>query len=245
MRLLIVSAGIVVVGFLALAGCGRAGPAHPDPPAASGLADTATPSAAATDTAPPPSIAAAALLAAIPVEPVEGYVAPGGRPFAVALRSVPGALSPTRTFGTITRPIALRTGSPDLSQFPCSSCHLDERTVLDRERHRDAHQNIQPVHPERADAGCGSCHAPENVEKLALRGGGRATLDHAYRLCGECHFQQTTAWAAGAHGKRLDAWDGERVVMGCAECHDPHRPALEARIPFRAPRIARTERLHP
>jgi hypothetical protein len=28
--------------------------------------------------------------------------------------------------------------------------------------------------------------------------------------------------------------------MGCADCHDPHKPATEGRIPFRAPRIERT-----
>jgi hypothetical protein len=62
-------------------------------------------------------------------------------------------------------------------------------------------------------------------------------LDHAYRLCAECHSPQVTAWAAGAHGKRLDGWRGRRVVMGCAECHDPHRPSLEQRIPFRSPTL--------
>jgi hypothetical protein len=78
------------------------------------------------------------------------------------------------------------------------------------------------------------------VELLVLENGKRATLDESYRLCADCHFAQVDAWAHGAHGKRLDGWQGRRVVMGCADCHDPHQPALERRIPFRAPQIERT-----
>ena len=96
----------------------------------------------------------------------------------------------------------------------------------------DAHQNIQPVHPKQTGALCSTCHAAENVELLALQSGERATLDQSYRLCAQCHFTQVDAWAHGAHGKRLDGWQGRRVVMGCADCHDPHQPALEPRMPF-------------
>ena len=55
----------------------------------------------------------------------------------------------------------------------------------------------------------------------------------------------TEAWAGGAHGKRLDGWQGRRVLMGCADCHDPHRPALETRIPFRAPQLQRARGRNP
>jgi hypothetical protein len=27
-------------------------------------------------------------------------------------------------------------------------------------------------------------------------------------------------------------WSGRRVVVGCADCHDPHRPATETRPPM-------------
>jgi hypothetical protein len=84
---------------------------------------------------------------------------------------------------------------------------------------------------------CSTCHARDNVERLALKSGERPPLDHAYRLCAQCHFSQLRAWAGGGHGKRLDGWQGRRVVMGCTDCHDPHKPAVEPRIPFRAPRL--------
>jgi hypothetical protein len=87
---------------------------------------------------------------------------------------------------------------------------------------------------------CSTCHAADNVELLALKSGERATLDHTYKLCAQCHFTQAEAWAGGAHGKRLDGWQGRRVLTGCADCHDPHKPSIERRIPFRAPQIERT-----
>jgi formate-dependent nitrite reductase cytochrome c552 subunit len=111
--------------------------------------------------------------------------------------------------------------------------------VLADERIADAHQNIKPIHPAQTGAACSTCHAPDNVELLALKSGDRATLDHAYRLCAQCHFSQAEAWAGGGHGKRLDGWQGRRVVMGCADCHDPHKPALEPRLPFGGPQLQR------
>jgi hypothetical protein len=169
--------------------------------------------------------------------PVHGRTGPGGRPFEVALRT-PGALH-ARQFGTHTMGIALRTRTPDLSQYPCTSCHMGRSTVLQDERVGDAHQNIQPLHPRETGATCATCHAADDVELLALRSGEKATLDHAYRVCAQCHFQQADGWAAGAHGKRLDGWQGRRVLMGCTDCHDPHRPALDMRLPFRPPTLHR------
>jgi formate-dependent nitrite reductase cytochrome c552 subunit len=110
---------------------------------------------------------------------------------------------------------------------------------MGNQRVRDAHQNIKPVHPKQTGAACSTCHAPDNVELLALKTGERPTLDHTYRLCAQCHYSQAEAWAAGAHGKRLDGWQGKRVVLGCADCHDPHKPGIEQRIPFRAPQLER------
>jgi len=180
------------------------------------------------------------MLGAVQAMPVEGWAGPGARPFEVARRSAVLEAGHAREFGRVTLPIALRAGSAALSQYPCTSCHAGPRLVMGKERIRDAHNNIQPRHPEQAGAACSTCHAEENVETLALRGGGRATLDESYRLCAQCHFQQAKAWAGGAHGKRLDGWEGRRVVLACTDCHDPHRPALQPQIPFRAPQLHRT-----
>jgi hypothetical protein len=174
-------------------------------------------------------------LRTVATERVIGRSGPGGEPFSVALRTAGDAA--VRRTGMKDFPIAMRTAP--LDKYPCSSCHIPGGTVIRAERIADAHQNIQPVHPAETGARCATCHDARDMERLALGDGETATLDHAYRLCAQCHFAQVDAWAGGAHGKRVDGWRGRRVVLGCAECHDPHRPAIETRIPFKAPRLPR------
>jgi len=172
--------------------------------------------------------------------PVVGFEGPGGAPFEVAVRSGEPATGHTRRFGMITLPTSLRATATVLGQYPCTSCHFGRRVEMSDQRIGDAHQNIQPVHPDRAGAVCSNCHAAENVETLALKTGERPSLDRAYQLCAQCHFSQADSWAGGAHGKRLDGWQGRRVLMSCTDCHDPHQPATRTRLPFRAPQIERT-----
>jgi hypothetical protein len=181
-------------------------------------------------------------LATIQAAPVDPWKGPGDRPFEVAGRTSEREAGHARRFGEITLQTALRSRS--LSQYPCTSCHLGRKVVMADKRIAHAHQDIQPVHPAQTGAVCSTCHAADNVELLPLKEGGRATLDQSYRLCAQCHFQQVQAWAGGAHGKRLDGWEGRRVVMGCGDCHDPHKPAIEPRVPFRAPHLERTGAHH-
>ena len=178
-------------------------------------------------------------LATVSAAGVTEWKGPGEKLFEVTIRTVDPVSSTSRKFGSITLRTALRARAPDIGQFPCTSCHLGRAIVMADERVTDAHQNIKPVHPRQTGAACSTCHSADNVELLALKSGERATLDHTYRLCAQCHFSQAESWAAGAHGKRLDGWQGRRVVLGCADCHDPHSPSIEKRVPFRAPRLER------
>jgi hypothetical protein len=177
------------------------------------------------------------MLGTVRAAPVEGWTGPDGRPFEVALRSRDVESGHARRFGTITLRTTLRGATPDLVQWPCTSCHLGRTVTMTAKRIPDAHQNIQPRHPELLRSVCSTCHSPDAVDQLALRNGDRVGLDHSYRICAQCHFSQATSWAGGGHGKRLDGWQGRRVVMGCTDCHDPHRPRTVARIPFRPPTI--------
>lgn len=143
----------------------------------------------------------------------QGYLGPKGRYFEVALRSV------------------------RLESFPCSSCH--DGSESSDGGSRGAHFDVKPTHPKEAGQRCSSCHSPRDVARLVLRSGETAGLDHAYRLCGECHFAQAEAWAGGGHGKRLATWEGRRVVLNCTGCHDPHRPTFPRRLPRPGPTVSR------
>ena len=177
-------------------------------------------------------------LATVPAAPAEELKGPGNRPFDVTGRTSEREAGHVRRFGNIALETSLRDRA--IGQYPCGSCHLGREVVMGDKRTAHVHENIQPVHPSETGAVCSTCHAEDDVGMLPLKNGGRAPLEEAYRLCVKCHFQQVRDWAGGAHGKRLDGWEGRRVVMGCADCHDPHNPAIEPREPFRAPQLERT-----
>jgi hypothetical protein len=176
-------------------------------------------------------------LAAVRSEPVRGLTGPGGEPFEVAVRD-PGRAGHDRRIGLRTFSIALRDDPP--TELVCASCHRPGQVAIRPERTESAHRNVLPRHPERAGTACGTCHAPDDVEQLVLLDGERVPLGHAYLLCAQCHYSQVEAWAAGVHGKRLDGWRGRRILMGCADCHDPHQPGLQPRTPFPGPILPRT-----
>lgn len=175
----------------------------------------------------------------VQAEPVAGWTGPGGRAFSVALRTAALESGHSRPFGTIGLSIGLRDRAAGLTQYPCTSCHAGRRVVLADERVKDAHRNLQPTHPSQTGALCSTCHTADDVSRLVVKGDTAATLNQSYRLCAQCHFAQAESWAGGAHGKRLDGWQGRRVVMACTDCHDPHAPGLTPRIPFRGPELER------
>lgn len=246
---------IVLLGALALAACG-AEPEEPDHDAAAiqdrdrgrlpGVLSGVTPppgvDVVRPDPAGPGGLPAPEPpgLRTLPTAEVQGWMGPGGHPFHVTLRT-PG--DPAHLHATIGRslfPLPARPGAPVLVQYPCTSCH--EGVVLMADRIADAHRNIQPLHPSTTGATCSTCHVPESVELLGVPGEGTVGLDHAYRLCAQCHSSEVRDWAGGVHGKRLEGWSGRRVVMNCADCHDPHAPALEPRAPYPGPSLRTGDR---
>jgi hypothetical protein len=194
-----------------------------------------------------------------------GFEGPGGEPILVARRTPEIGHYPCVSCHS--RPI----GSKDLvlaqmhqsraehlgaAGVNCNACHdmanpggliLDCTQCHEREGGRElmpsvsAHLTIQLGHPTGRYRNCLTCHAPENPGLLALPDGDRATMDEAYRLCSGCHFMQARDWAGGGHGKRMGGWQGERVVLSCTGCHNPHDPRFPVRRPVTFPKIARTE----
>jgi hypothetical protein len=171
-------------------------------------------------------------------ETVRGWTGPGDRPFEVTRRTPGHVAHLHRVIGRRTFVLSAREPAEVLIQYPCTSCH--EGAVLMADRIPDAHRNIQPRHPSTTAFQCSTCHVSELVQLLSLPDGSTTTMDHAYQLCSKCHYSEVRDWAAGVHGKRLEGWFGRRVVMNCADCHDPHNPALALRIPFAGPAPPRT-----
>lgn len=136
-------------------------------------------------------------------------------------------------------PFQVASRTPEVTQYPCSACH-EERAVLGLAP--DEHADVRPLHPAEIGLTCTTCHDVTNPASFPLRNGETASLDEAYRLCAQCHYSQADDWAGGAHGKRLAAWQGRRVVMSCTGCHDPHDPLFASGIPFRAPNVPRVAR---
>lgn len=128
----------------------------------------------------------------------------------------------------------------DNGYFPCSDCH-DNDSQKSNPRVRildDEHEDWTLDHGQDR-FWCLACHDSENRDKLVDRGGKLIGFDESHLLCGDCHFQQQADFMYGAHGKRLETWEGERHIVACAQCHDVHSPRIKPREAWRPPK-ART-----
>jgi len=128
-------------------------------------------------------------------------------------------------------------------QYPCHLCHdapLEPRAASDEVSERWAHQEIQLGHAAGMGMTCATCHDHTQMNRLVGSAGERVSFDHAYRVCAQCHHQELRDWAGGAHGKRLGGWRGERVVLSCTGCHDPHDPVTPSLAPVTGPSVPRS-----
>ena len=118
-----------------------------------------------------------------------------------------------------------------MERFQCSRCH-DKKVVTTARAAEVAHGDVVLVHGSKEKPlACLTCHKDEDRDLLVTEAGIDVDLDHSYQLCGHCHFRQKKDWVGGAHGKRIEYWAGERVVMNCTSCHDPHSPRFAKRWP--------------
>ena len=156
------------------------------------------------------------------------------------LKSIPhvpaqGARATNRT------PFFVEARANNLTQFPCTRCHEEPfaESLPPEIQRRTMHLDIVSNHAPGEIMNCITCHNPDDMDTLRLGNADPVAMDHAYRLCSVCHFEQARDWAGGAHGKRLAGWLGKRVIMNCASCHDPHEPQFDIRWPAATPRIPR------
>ena len=187
----------------------------------------------------------AAIALAACTRPVPEETIPGGIP--VSLETDPFELRALKTIphvpaegvhGPNGTDFFVQQRHPEIGQFPCSRCHTGPASV-DAEKAlahaKSMHVDIQLEHAPDEAMNCASCHQPENPGQLRTLNGDLVSIDHAYQVCSQCHFEQARDWAGGAHGKRLAGWKGKRVIQSCTGCHDPHKPGFEARLPDPGP----------
>lgn len=118
-----------------------------------------------------------------------------------------------------------------IDRFKCSACHGNKEVMIQNAA-KISHADIVITHGQKdGPENCNTCHDPNNRDSLISTKGEPIDMDHAYEMCGQCHFRQKKDWVGGAHGKRVTFWAGKRVVQNCTSCHNPHSPRFEKRMP--------------
>lgn len=118
-----------------------------------------------------------------------------------------------------------------IKRFECGSCH-NNKDVAIKNAAGISHANIAVQHGEKdGPIACNTCHHADDRNFLTTAKGDKIDMDHAYTMCGQCHFRQKKDWVGGAHGKRITYWAGQRVVKNCTSCHNPHSPRFEKKWP--------------
>ncbi len=107
--------------------------------------------------------------------------------------------------------------------FPCSMCHANMETNLERRELVDFHDDIV-LHHDEENRWCMACHDAENRDMLHSASGKLIDFSESYKLCGQCHGPKLRDWKVGIHGRRTGQWNGEKQYLLCAHCHDPHSP---------------------
>ena len=158
-------------------------------------------------------------------------------------------------------PFTVLERSGGLEYFPCSDCHEDEEFNPRERKLTEEHENIVLVH----GAGrfwCITCHNIENDSDTFISMKGKPIeFDKAYLVCGQCHFNRQKDWYFGGHGKRVGAfpvqreipalydklkveardaigtWGGERHLLSCPACHNPHSPSIKPYQPSPPPQV--------
>jgi len=127
--------------------------------------------------------------------------------------------------------------------YPCQACHRkDAREAVGSDEGKGAflgtylhapdpqprvlvrmHRDIDLRHGKGA-FWCLNCHNKQERNTLMLLNGEAIPFDESYRLCGQCHGSVYRDWKLGIHGRRVGQWDGKKLYLLCAHCHDPHNP---------------------
>jgi len=81
---------------------------------------------------------------------------------------------------------------------------------------------------------CLTCHNAQERNYLTLFNGQVISFEESYKVCGQCHGSIYRDWKLGIHGRRVGEWNGKKLYLLCAHCHNPHDPKFR-KIPGMPP----------
>ncbi|MEJ4088795.1 cytochrome c3 family protein [Galbibacter orientalis] len=121
-----------------------------------------------------------------------------------------------------------------LTMYACTECHskpLEELKggvgALPK-----SHWDIEIVHGDANTMNCLTCHnGGGNMDNLHSLTGEIIDFNKSYQLCSQCHTSQFKDWKGGAHGKNISGWAPPRAINSCVNCHNPHQPKFNKRLP--------------
>ena len=119
--------------------------------------------------------------------------------------------------------------------YPCVQCHESMEPNPEIRQLFAPHQIVMEHGPGRI--WCMSCHDLDTRSNLKTLLGEPVDFDDEHLVCGGCHSNRHKDWYFGAHGKRVDNWQGERTLYSCTHCHDAHQLSIKARAPQPAPPV--------
>jgi hypothetical protein len=147
-----------------------------------------------------------------------------------------------------------------MRNFACTKCH-DNKFVDARVRElEEEHTRLTFEHGGGRFWCYDACHKGTDMDSLVSLRGRRISYDESYKVCSQCHYQRLD-WFFGGHGKRQGVWEdqreipataeemkiedrnrigrwaGERVILNCTECHDPHSPSIKPYEPSPPPKV--------
>ena len=118
-----------------------------------------------------------------------------------------------------------------ITKYECTNCHSATLDELKATSTSFPHADIKLFHADFNTMNCLTCHNQENFDYLRSTTDKKIDFDSSYKLCSQCHSSQFKDWKGGAHGKRIGGWVPPRVSKTCVECHNPHSPSFESKIP--------------
>jgi len=126
------------------------------------------------------------------------------------------------------RPFNVKTHFNGMKKNKCKECH---ESKLPNDHDVTKHFEVKLKHAGADTMSCTTCHNEKNVWELKTLKNKRVSMNHPYKVCQQCHFEQVNDWSNGAHGKRVGGWHGKTVRNNCTDCHNPHDPSFKSRWP--------------